>query len=1074
MKLKDQLKDYLQRPYVDSQSFLENVIFPVFGEENFEDAGRLNVLRKMPELKPKAELSGITSILNLGGIYVDGSQLDIFDITVSSKRQLARSRVDIQEIVRRIISNYAGAFMIFHYETMEGRWDWRFTFCRKGANQLDSTDAKRYTFLLGPGQSCRTAAENFMKLHDNLERKGELEIDDIVSAFDVEALSKEFFQKYKQHYERFCQFVYDNKNDREWFGEEFAEWEDKYIRDYVKRMMGRLVFIHFMQKKGWMGVPADKQWGDGDVQFALHLYRQASEAQQDNFLDEILEPLFEDALDTPRTDDLYDTKVEGFRSVKIPFLGGGLFDKDSMDVPKSRFPKEYFADLLEFFYEYNFTIDENDPNDAQVGIDPEMLGMIFENLLEDNKDKGAFYTPKEIVQYMCRESLIAYLQTDAADDTTKDAIRQFVTTHDVAAIDGAGAELAQNISEKLREVKICDPAIGSGAFPMGLLNELFLCRGAIENFENAADIKRHIIQKNIYGVDIEKGAVDIARLRFWLSLIVDAEEPTALPSMDFKIMQGNSLLEQYQGADLSQLVATKKKKQGNVQMTLFEDNVDVLRQQLYALMQNYYNCSSHDQRELIRQSIKSLINMQLGAQFISTVDMTNIDIAGNSEFFLWHTWFADVFDKGGFDIVIGNPPYIQLQNDGGLLASVYDKKGFETFAKSGDIYCLFYEQGFNLLKEHGHLCYITSDKWMRAGYGEKTRNFFASKTNPKLLVDFDGVNIFDSATVVTNILLFSKDNNAGKTLCSSTHRGDANKTISEFLNQKQTICSFLTKDTWTILDATQQVLNEKIKKVGKPLKDWNINMYRGLLTGFNDAFIISTEKRNEILASCSTDDERVRTDQLIRPILRGRDISRYSYSWANLWLINTHNGVKKKLPRIEIDEYPAIKQHLDKYIEQLKKRADKGDTPYNLRNCAYVEDFAKPKIVWGNLNAQGSYVWAEEDFYINAPSPIIVPASKYLLGALNSKVADYYIRQLGVTRNGGYFEYKPMFVEKIPIPDVSNTTTEKIESLVDNILSAKKENPHADTSALEHEIDLLVYDLYGLTPEEIVIVEGKV
>ena len=238
---------------------------------------------------------------------------------------------------------------------------------------------------------------------------------------------------------------------------------------------------------------------------------------------------------------LYGEEKDG---IKIPYLNGGLFELEATDIPKSVFPADYFADLFDFFNQYNFTIDENDPNDAEVGIDPEMLGRIFENLLEDNKDKGAFYTPKEIVQYMCRESLIAYLQTDAEEES-KVSMRKFVTTHEVAEL--RSAEVFK-VDKKLREVKICDPAIGSGAFPMGLLKELFDCRMAIEGSDEGktpSEIKKDIIQNSIYGVDIEKGAVDIARLRFWLSLIIDEQTPHALPNMDFKIMQGNSLLEQY-------------------------------------------------------------------------------------------------------------------------------------------------------------------------------------------------------------------------------------------------------------------------------------------------------------------------------------------------------------------------------------------------------------------------------------------------------------------------------------------------------------------------------------------------
>ena len=248
--------------------------------------------------------------------------------------------------------------------------------------------------------------------------------------------------------------------------------------------------------------------------------------------------------------------------------------------------------------------------------------------------------------------------------------------------------------------------------------------------------------------------------------------------------------------------------------------------------------------------------------------------------------------------------------------------------------------------------------------------------------------------------------------------------------------------------------------MGVPLKEWDINIYRGVLTGYNEAFIISTEKRDEILANCQTEEERSKTAELIRPILRGRDIKRYGYDWADLWIINTHNGIKGKLPRVNVNEYPAIKTHLDQYWDKISKRADKGDTPYNLRNCAYMEDFSKPKIVWGNLNLTASYAMIQDNSFINAPSPMIVPASKFLLAVLNSKLADYYVRQLGVTRNGGYFEYKPMFVEKLPVPQNADA---KIVTDIESYVDSKNETA----------IDNAVYILYGLTEEEKLYINKK-
>ena len=283
--------------------------------------------------------------------------------------------------------------------------------------------------------------------------------------------------------------------------------------------------------------------------------------------------------------------------------------------------------------------------------------------------------------------------------------------------------------------------------------------------------------------------------------------------------------------------------------------------------------------------------------------------------------------------------------------------------------------------------------------------------------------------------------------------------MSDFVQQQNSICDFSHSDSWVILSPIEQSIKRKIEAVGTPLKDWDIQINYGIKTGFNDAFIISTDKKEEILANCQTEDERKRTAELIRPILRGRDIKRYGYVDNGLYLINTHNGIKGKLPRIDINDYPAVKAHLDKYWDKISIRADKGDTPYNLRNCAYLEDFFKPKITWGNLNLQGTYTYAPKGMFVNAPSPFIATENIAILHILNSKIADYYIRSLGVTRNGGYFEYKPMFVDKLPIPK------DGLEELQNY-----KEQPSVNE---KKGISKIIYQLYGLNSEEIEYVESR-
>ena len=796
-----------------------------FPEDDFEDGFETELLESQPERRQLAEATGIRSIKQVGMMYVGVEPLQIFDVTVSDRVMMEHNRVNIQRLIRAVMDQFSCAFMLFHYED-DTRWDWRFTYCRKSGNKEESTDSKRYTFLLGPGQSCRTATDNFIALYD---KRNSLEIKDIENAFNVEALSKEFFGKYKAQYEAFVNYMVDPTNGmRQHFidtgfdhtgmaADKIRDREEKPIRDYVKKLLGRIVFLHFLQKKGWLGVPASKEWGEGDRDFMLNIFKNANERQKENFLDDILEDLFTEGLDRNRSDqgDLYDTKVEGFRNCRIPYLNGGLFERDILDKKPSHFPASYFNGLLTMLSQYNFTIDENDPNDAEVGVDPEMLGRIFENLLEDNKDKGAFYTPKEIVQYMCRESLIAYLQTDMREED-KECIRQFVTTHDASQL----GELKEYIDQKLYDVKICDPAIGSGAFPMGLLRELFFCRSAIEPniVENAANIKRHIIQNNIYGVDIERGAVDIARLRFWLSLIVDEKSPEALPNLDFKIMQGNSLLEQYKGVDLSTM--TEKKIGAGESLTFFDSMLDVYRKNLRDKLTEYYACPEHDKKMQLRKDIADIVKQELVEQGIH-IDFEDMDLSANSQFFLWHTWFHDVFSrpsKKGFDIVIGNPPYgAKYDNQ----TKRYYKNTYVTANSirglqkgSLDTYTLFIELGYNLLRKNGSFAYIvpisltSSDSLTgvhRLLMGNCDTIYISSyAVRPKP--------VFENAVVNTSILLFKKT----ETPCQYLFSTKMHRRGNEFELQRLI-------DNLQFVDVKGQTLYGRIPKIGSEIEKTILN-----------------------------------------------------------------------------------------------------------------------------------------------------------------------------------------------------------------------------------------------------------
>ena len=619
--------------------------------------------------------------------------------------------------------------------------------------------------------------------------------------------------------------------------------------------------------------------------------------------------------------------------------------------------------------------------------------------------------------------------------------------------------------------------------------------------------KRKIIENCLFGVDLNPNAVNICRLRLWIELLKNAyytkessfTELETLPNIDINIKVGNSLLHRF---DLAQDISGILRKNGisisdycqavnKYKNAHSKDEKKTLVDYLQQIKGNLRTqIGQNDPKLKDKQKLESELNDLLAPQLfeiskkeqaardkkakdlqgkIAKLQKEIDEIHDNKVFvdaFEWRIEFPEVLDENGkfigFDCVIGNPPYIQLQKMGAD-ADALQKMNYQTYERTGDIYCLFYEMGMSLLKPGAMLSFITSNKWMRAGYGESLRRFLSTQCDPIQLIDFANNKIFESATVLVNILALIKRYNLGKTFACSVEDGFDIGKLSDFITTHSQYCNF-GKEAWAILSDLELSIKKKVESIGIPIKDWDVEIYRGVLTGYNEAFIISSEKRNEILNNCVDDKERERTAAIIRPILRGRDVARYKYNWADLWLINTHNGIKGKFDRIHIEDYPAIKQHLDYYRDKIESRADKGDTPYNLRNCAYMDEFSKPKIVWGNLNTFGSYALAPENMFINAPSCMIVPGNKYLLAALNSKVADYYIRTLGVVRNGGFFEYKPMFVEKIPIPKISHEQ----ELSFDDILSSSQTDCERDA-----RIDKLMAELYGLSKEEISFLESQ-
>ncbi len=902
----------------------------------------------------------------------------------------------------------------------------------------DATSTKRFTYVFGDEKAFyKTPILRFESLRTKAN-----EFLEIKKAFSVEALSDDFFDEYRKQYAEFVKFLTGKeyvKKGNKWVEQETGEpdvqyftsfkEDNKLVRDYIKKMMGRIVFLYFLQSKGWLA---------GNLHYMHDLFYDASDEVRGDFLDKVLEPMFFGLLNTRPEDRSSAPLVNGVgvkyipNADEIPYLNGGLFQQEKIDEVESVFPAGMFQSLFDFFDSYNFTIDENDPNDAEVGVDPEMLGKIFENLLEDNKDKGAFYTPKEIVRYMCQESLTAYLQTGIEDAEVKEHIANFVKTNDVEELGGASSELAMSIDQKLIDVKICDPAIGSGAFPMGLLRELYACRKSIEIFEedNAADIKRHIIQNNIYGVDIEKGAVDIARLRFWLALIIDEKEPMPLPNLDFKIMQGNSLLESYKGVDLD--VTSKKLKTGKDTkktrgvLSLGFEETDV-QKTIQDLVKSYFSITDHTLRAQRRQQIDKYVKDYIkicaegNHEVQDAVDELEIP---NDQFFLWHTYFADVFEKGGFDIVIGNPPYNEVRDLDKELQESYKKSLFYAQAKGGrlNLFQFFYPLALYILKSYGICSFITQNSILAEESAIGNRKMIFSDSLVLKVDSFperDNVRlrVFESVKMSVAILLIRKQTNiVDQTFHVNVWKDKFMSSKSILKISKQEIMQVYPNDlVIPICDNIRWNILSKMRRVGI----FSINAQAGEID-------MTKYKSN------------FSQDKIAYRVVTGAQVLRYR-------LTDTPSqGSVLYLKKADLSEsrYAAFEQ--ERIVMQRITGVD-----------------SKIRII-ATMLPKCTYC-ANSTNYISGCSNQI--DLLYLLGVLNSKSINFFFKQTSTNTNVTSKE-----IAKFPIL-VNVNSISVITKLVKEILDLKQRM--FDTSALENQIDFLVYHLYGLTYDEVLIVDPE-
>ncbi len=1019
------------------------------------------------------------SCFSLGNYKIDDyNKIGIYEVNLKSKVNLTRNRVGLRDLVKILVGQQPAIMVVF----VQGD-KWRFSYIskRKVRNKENNkvedkeTAPKRYTYLFGKGEKALTASIRFDRLiqkqQGNLYQY--LTLHDFEEAFSVERLSKEFFQKYKDAYEDFVEFLTGKRYNRQ--GAKYVELinhspnfqlrnyfnnDEKQARDFCKRMMGRIVFLYFIQKKGWMAVAKDKKWGEGNPDYLYDLFKNSKNTE--DFYSQELVPLFFKTLNNVSSES---TKNE----FRFPYLNGGLFD-DSQDsrYHKLVLPQEIFASLFETFNNFNFTIYEDAPDEHTVAVDPEMLGHIFENLLEDNKEKGAFYTPKEIVHYMCRESLKDYLIANddlniLDNDLAKNTIYKIIQQQELNKDEIQFAEKnAYKIIDALEQVKVCDPAIGSGAFPMGLLQEIFNAQIYLQELKGFkkgitdAQIKKHIIEESIYGVDIDAGAVDIARLRFWLSLVVDETEPQPLPNLSFKIVCANTLIP---------LGKLKGDFTGTHEIAM----------DLESVRHDYFNASKEEKAALENKftklqkkllvTAKDWVTKEDAVIYERLLEFSPFEDKSCTWFDAW--WMFGV--KDGFDIVIGNPPYVQLQKDGGKLAKLYQSFKYDTFERTGDIYSLFYEKGVELLKPKGILCYITSNKWMRANYGASTRQFFVEKTHPLLLIDFGSVQVFETATVDTNILFLQNKPKAKRHETKHTFAVRftkdfdlANQSINDFIIENGYHLTALNQNSWVVGERDIYNIKEFVEEQGIPLEKWDVVINYGVKTGLNEAFIIPQVTKDYLIL------QDPKSIEILRPILRGKDISAWYPDYENYWLIATFPSLK-----INIESYKAVKEFLlnigrDRLEQDGNGRKKTGNKWFETQDqISYWNNFENPKIIYPNMTKYLPFMYDEgEHFYSNDKSFILSGMSlKYLTCFLNSKLFKYCFSDNFPELQGGTRELRKVFFDKIPIKQINDKQEIPFALILDYLVALKKENSQEPSDQFmsiyfEQIANALVYELY--------------
>jgi len=1140
------------------------------------------------------------------------------------------NRVGLRGLLRNIYKyDVDGALIVFVQETK-----WRFSFVSEirelddeGRVTLKETEPKRYTYLFGKDEVCRTAAERFYLLNNKL-----FSLNDIREAFSVEKLNKDFYQELSNWYFWALQNVK--------FPDDFEKDEEVRNATSVIRLITRLIFVWFLKQKKLI---PEELFDEREIKHLLNF----SDKTGSTYYKAILQNLFFATLNTEMGCDKRkfvnrQYGVQGFYRYErffndkerflqftqnIPFLNGGLFenlDKNvgepgekridcfsnkttneirlsvpdylffagtehadlSRSYPDNNHGNVKIRGLIQLLKSYNFTIEENTPFEIEVALDPELLGKVFENLLASynpetkttaRKQTGSFYTPREIVNYMVDESLIAFLKNQLLDENPgvkvlgKSQIeifgnetrkgQSFEQKINESRWIGKEPELEDNlrllldfnnernpfdekdtvlIMKAIDGCTILDPACGSGAFPMGILQKLVLIlqkldknneywrkiqeeRAKAENealinriqkdkeyaehisFEdirkkllkelderldeirdsfdvnqNEPDYARKLflVENCIYGVDIQPIAVQIAKLRFFISLIIDQKfddnKPNrgilTLPNLETKFVAANTLIW------LSKVITAKP-------IAVYS-----LEEKLKDVRHRHFSARTPETKKKYREQ-----DTQLREQISTELKKVGFPPTDADQIAHWNPYdqntFATFFDAEwmfgntkGFDIVIGNPPYIALQRTEIESKKALQSLKYKTFESTGDIYAIFYERGQQLLRNKGVLAYITSRQWMQASYGKSLRKFLATETNPLQLIDFGQVKIFEGATVFVNVILFENSknkNNLWACLIPTDYNVEHGNLTAFFASNKQEIKK-LSENTWAVSNA--QHINEQIEKIGNPLNRWkNIEFFRGITSGFNEAFHIS-QKIKDFLIS-----KNIKNANVIKPLLRGKDIKRYNYDFENVYMLfipwhfplqndNTITNSSVKAENTFRNEFPDIYNHLTLFKTELSNR-NKSETGiryewYALQRYGadFWENFEKPKIVWIEISDRANYAYDEKGMYLTNSAYFLsckneMVSLKYLLAVLNSKVADYFFLQKTARIAGGRMRYTKQFVEQIPVPEIPIEQQKPFIALVDIVLFLRQHHFRESSDKVMHFyfeqiIDVAVVELY--------------